>query len=109
VHVMAGVPRIMQAMFAALAPTLEGGTPVSSLAVHAVRLLEGDVAAGLEAIQKRYPDLDLGSYPFYRSTGNGVALVAKGTDTARLEACIAEVTKLIRERGKDPVQGEPPP
>ncbi len=107
VHVMAGVPRIMQAMFANLLPTLEGGAPIASRAVHAVGLLEGSVAAGLEAIQKRYPDLDLGSYPFYRATGNGVALVAKGTDPAQAEACIDEVTALIREMGKEPIQGEP--
>lgn len=109
VHVMAGVPRIMQAMFRSLAPTLERGTPIMSGAVHAIGLLEGDVAAGLEAIQKRYPDLDLGSYPFYRSTGNGVALVAKGTNPAAVQACVAEVTELIRERGKEPVGGEPIP
>ena len=108
VHVMAGVPRIMQSMFAALVPKLEGGTPVTSGAVHAIGLLEGAIAAGLEAIQKRYPDLDLGSYPFYRSTGNGVALVAKGTDGAAVDACIAEVTQLVREMGKAPVNGEPP-
>ena len=107
VHVMAGVPRIMQAMFAALAPTLEGGTPIASRAVHAGGLLEGDVALGLEAIQKRYPDLDLGSYPYYRATGNGVALVAKGTDGAALDACIAEVAALIGSMGKEPVEGEP--
>lgn len=107
VHVMAGVPRIMQSMFGALAPTLEGGTPVASAAVHAAGLLEGAIAAGLEAIQKRYPDLDLGSYPYYRSTGNGVSLVAKGQDAAAVAACIAEVTTLVREMGKEPVQGEP--
>ncbi len=107
VHVMAGVPRIMQSMFASLAPTLEGGTPVASLAVHAIGLLEGSVAEGLGQIQARYPGLDLGSYPFYRSTGNGVALVAKGTDKAALETCIAEVTQLIRDCGKEPVLGEP--
>jgi molybdenum cofactor synthesis domain-containing protein len=109
VHVMAGVPRIMQAMFTVLASTLEGGTPIASRAVHAVGLVEGAVAEGLGAIQQRYPDLDLGSYPFYRSTGNGVALVAKGTDVARLEACIAEVSELVRRCGKTPVQGEPAP
>ena len=109
VHVMAGVPRIMQSMFASLLPTLEGGTPVASRAVHAIGLLEGAIADGLTAIQGRYPDLDLGSYPFYRSTGNGVALVAKGTDAEKLEACIAEVTTLIRHCGKEPVAGEPPP
>ncbi len=107
VHVMAGVPRIMQAMFAGLASTLDGGTPVSSRAVHAAGLLEGNVAAGLGAIQQRYPDLDLGSYPYYRASGNGVALVAKGVDGAAVDACIAEVTALVREMGQEPVQGEP--
>lgn len=107
VHVMAGVPRIMQAMFEALAPALHGGTPVASRAVHAVGLLEGDVAEGLGAIQARYPGLDLGSYPFYRASGGGVALVAKGTDPAALDACIAEVAELIRAQEKEPVAGEP--
>ena len=108
VHVMAGVPRIMQAMFDALAPRLPGGKPVESRAVHALGLLEGNIAAGLEAVQARYPGIDLGSYPFYRAPGGGVALVAKGTDPAALDACIAEVADLVRAQGKDPVMGEPP-
>ena len=108
VHVMAGVPRIMQAMFETLAPQLQGGAPVASRAVHAIGLLEGDLAEGLQAIQGRYPALDLGSYPFYRATGGGVALVAKGTDAAALDACVAEVTALVAALGKEPVAGEPP-
>ena len=108
VHMMAGVPRIMQAMFETLAPRLQGGAPVASRAVHAIGLLEGDLAEGLQAIQGRYPALDLGSYPFYRATGGGVALVAKGTDAAALDACVAEVTALVAALGKEPVAGEPP-
>ncbi|UFN49439.1 competence/damage-inducible protein A [Roseomonas sp. OT10] len=107
VHVMAGVPRIMQAMFDALAPSLVGGTPVQSRAVHATGLLEGTIAAGLGAIQARFPDLDIGSYPYYRPEGNGVALVAKGTDPARAEAAAAEMSTLIRSMGLEPVPGEP--
>lgn len=107
VHVMAGVPRIMQSMMDWLAPRLAGGPPIVSRAVHAFGLLEGAVAAGLKAIADRHPGLDLGSYPFYRATGNGVALVAKGPDPADAEAAIAEVTALIREMGLEPVAGEP--
>ena len=107
VHVMAGVPRIMRAMFDALAPTLAGGPPIVSRAVHAIGLLEGRVAEGLKAVQDRHPDLDLGSYPFYRESGNGVALVAKGPDAADAEAAIAEVTALITDMGLAPVAGEP--
>ena len=107
VHVMAGVPRIMQAMWAALAATLPGGTPVESRAVHAIGLLEGAVAENLARVQASYPDIDLGSYPFYRVGGNGVALVAKGTDAAALEQCIAEVTALVDAMGLVAVAGEP--
>ncbi len=108
VHVMAGVPRIMQSMFDWLAPQLAGGPPIASRSVHAIGLLEGRIAAGLKAIQDRHPGLDLGSYPFYRANGSGVALVAKGPDAADAEAAITETTALIRELGLEPVAGEPP-
>jgi molybdenum cofactor synthesis domain-containing protein len=107
VHVMAGVPRIMQSMFEWLAPRLPGGRPVEMRAVHAVGLLEGNVAEGLAAIQARHPSVDLGSYPYYRGSGNGVALVAKGTDSAELERIVEQVAELIRALGKEPVLGEP--
>jgi molybdenum cofactor synthesis domain-containing protein len=108
VHVMAGVPRIMQSMFDSLAPTLAGGKPVLSRAVHATGVFEGKIAAGLSAIQDSFPALDLGSYPYYRPTGNGVAIVARGTDEAAIEAAIADATALIAAQGVEPVAGEPP-
>lgn len=108
VHVMAGVPRIMQSMFDSLAPSLAGGPPIASRSVHAIGLLEGRIAEGLKAIQDQHPALDLGSYPFYRANGSGVALVAKGPDAADAEAAIAETTALILQFGLEPVPGEPP-
>jgi len=107
VYVMAGVPRVMQSMFEWLAPRLQGGPKIEQRAVHAVGLPEGVIAEGLGAIQARYPQLDLGSYPFYRPGGNGVALVAKGTDVAAAEAAIGEVTALIAGLGRTPMPGEP--
>ena len=107
VHVMAGVPRIMRSMFEVVAPGLRGGVPVKSRAVHAHGLLEGQIAAPLSAVQARFPQLDIGSYPYYREGGNGVALVAKGTDEAALEAAAGEIAALIRADGKEPVEGEP--
>ena len=107
VYVMAGVPRVMQSMFEWLAPRLQGGPKIEQFAVHAIGLPEGVIAEGLGAIQARYPQIDLGSYPFYRPGGNGVALVAKGSDVAAAQAAIAEVTKLIEGFGKVPTAGEP--
>lgn len=107
VYVMAGVPRVMQSMFEWLAPRLQGGAKVQQRAVHAMGLPEGVIAEGLSAIQARYPDLDIGSYPFYRPTGNGVSLVAKGTELVSVEGAIAEITALITQLGKTPIPGEP--
>ena len=107
VHVMAGVPAIMRAMFDMLAPTLQGGSPVVSRSVHAADIREGEIAEGLSAIQARYPALDLGSYPYYREGGAGVAIVAKGTDPTAAEAAIEEVTALFAHLGGKPLAGEP--
>ncbi|MBV8398571.1 MAG: competence/damage-inducible protein A [Acetobacteraceae bacterium] len=108
VHVMAGVPRIMQAMFESLAPRLKGGRPIASCAVHVSGLPEGKLAEGLGRIQERFPTIEIGSYPYYRATGNGVAIVAKGTDPDAANAAIAEVSRLIEDLGRKPMQGEPP-
>jgi len=108
VHVLAGVPRIMQAMFESLATTLKGGPPVASRAVHADGAMEGRIAEGLADIQRRWPALDIGSYPYYRMGGGGVALVAKGTDPEDVEVAARDMTNLLRAIGCTPVQGEPP-
>jgi molybdopterin-biosynthesis enzyme MoeA-like protein len=97
----------MQAQFESLAPRLVGGRPVVSRAVHSAGVPEGRIAEGLAAIQARYPALDIGSYPYYRDSGNGVAIVAKGTDAALAEQAIAEVTALMAALGGAPVAGEP--
>jgi molybdopterin-biosynthesis enzyme MoeA-like protein len=76
-------------------------------AVHGMGVMEGSIAEGLSAIQDRFPDLDLGSYPFRRETSGGVAIVAKGTDVAAIEAAIAEATTLIAAQNVAPIQGEP--
>jgi molybdenum cofactor synthesis domain-containing protein len=108
VHVMAGIPRVMQAMFDSLAPSLGGGTPVISRAVHVYGLAEGTIAEKLSAIQARFPAVDIGSYPFYRYDGSGVAMVAKGTDAEQAEAAAGAIADMIKGFGKQPVAGEPP-
>ncbi|MCU0945368.1 MAG: molybdopterin-binding protein [Rubritepida sp.] len=114
VHVLAGVPRIMQSMFEALAPSLTGGVPIVSRTVHALGVFEGNIAEALAAIQGRFPALDIGSYPFYRAhgaggfAGGGVALVAKGTILADVEAAAAAITAMLEGMGATPRAGEPP-
>jgi molybdopterin-biosynthesis enzyme MoeA-like protein len=107
VHVLAGVPRIMQAMLATLIPRLGGGPPILSRTLTGHGLMEGAIAAGLADVQMRHPELDLGSYPFYRPGGGGVAIVAKGTDRGAIDAAIEQVRVLMESLGVEPVDGEP--
>ena len=105
VHVMAGVPRIFQAMVKELLPTLKSGAKVHSLAVSS-NLGEGKVATGLGEIQARYPDVSIGSYPYFRAGNYGTTLVLRGTDVERLKPAAEEVRQLIRDQGGEPTDVE---
>jgi len=100
---MAGVPAIMRAMVESLRHRVTGGEPVRSRSV-AAHLAEGTVAEGLSAIQARYPEIDIGSYPFYRQGSFGVSLVLRGIDDNRLDAALAELEALIVELGAEPIK-----
>ncbi|MFT5171909.1 MAG: molybdenum cofactor synthesis domain-containing protein [Gammaproteobacteria bacterium] len=93
VYVLPGVPRIMQAIFDGLAPTLAGGRPVLSTVSAFVG--ESLVASGLEAIQGRYQDVEIGSYPYSRNQRHGCALVSRCVDEKRLAAVTEEIVALL--------------
>ena len=103
VFVMAGIPRVMQAMFDAVKHDLKGGRPMLARTVSC-HLPEGIIAKGLGEIQNRYADLDIGSYPFYRRGEFGTSLVLRGRDAERLAAGTEEVTALVKSLGGTPVE-----
>jgi molybdenum cofactor synthesis domain-containing protein len=83
VFVMAGVPKIMNAMMDAVAPQLSGGVKVISRTVR-FDGGEGDIAKPLKDVQERWPMLSVGSYPFESVTGFATNLVLRGRDEAAL-------------------------
>ena len=58
VFVMAGVPKVMQAMMEAIGPTLSSGPKVESRTIEFLGG-EGDVAKGLSEIQKLFPGVGI--------------------------------------------------
>jgi len=106
VHVLAGVPKIAQAMFDAIRPTLQGGPTIHSRTVSC-SLGEGVIAARLGAIQDAFPDTTIGSYPYFNGGGggSGTALVTRGTDLARIDAATAAIRAMILDLGG--IAGEP--
>jgi molybdenum cofactor synthesis domain-containing protein len=97
VHVMAGVPAIMQAMLDAVVPRLATGSKMLSRSV-AAGLKEGDIAGPLGAVQAGFPDVSMGSYPtFDERIGFTTTLVLRSRDPIRLEAAEAAVVAMLDE------------
>jgi len=106
VYVMAGVPKIMQAMLDDVAARLERGIPVITRSLK-MRLPEGTIAAELGSIQNRFPDLSIGSYPFFADLGAatqragsaGTTLVVRGRDRAKVNEAAEAIVAMGRARG----------
>ncbi len=95
VFVMAGVPAIMRAMFEGLKHRLVGGEPLLSRTIKTT-LPEGVVAEGLGALQARFPDVEIGSYPSFARREPGVRVVLRSTDAGRLEVATNELIEVVR-------------
>src|SRR6516164_7330768 len=104
VFVLPGVPSIMQGIFEQLKYRLVGGPKMLSRSISC-HLAEGTLAKDLGALQARYPDLEIGSYPYFRRGDFGVTLVLRGTEKVRLAAAVEELNTLIRTLGGDPQEG----
>jgi len=94
VHVMAGVPKIFEAMLDGLLPGLKGGAPVVSQTLE-VHRGEGDIAAPLTALSQKYTGLSFGSYPFQRSGGFGVNIVIRGQDADAVSCAMVELEEAL--------------
>ena len=107
VIVMAGVPSIMRAMFEGVRDLFAGGAVVRAHTVTA-RIGEGDLAGPLAAVQERFADVEIGSYPFFHEGRPGCSVVARSADSARLEAVGEALAAMLRKLGAD-LMPEPPP
>ncbi|GLS85245.1 molybdenum cofactor biosynthesis protein [Cypionkella aquatica] len=94
VHVMAGVPKIFEAMLASVLPQLTGGPPLLSQNLRVLRG-EGEIAGDFGALAAAFPDLSMGSYPFTQNGAYGTNLVIRGTDPGRVSTAMLRLTELF--------------
>jgi molybdenum cofactor synthesis domain-containing protein len=98
VHVMAGVPRIMQAMLDDVMMSLIGGELITSMTVGC-NLGESVLAKRLTVIQDHYPSVEIGSYPQFRNGAVGVSLVTRGTDKQIVNEVKEKIKSMIIDLG----------
>ena len=103
VFVMAGVPRIMQAMLEDVAPRLRTGAVVHARTLKVSGVGEGAVADVLRTAANLRRDLSFGSYPFgHGSVGEiGTQLVIRGRDAGLVEAAAQNLITELRNMSID--------
>lgn len=101
VYVMAGVPRIMQAMLDGILPGLGSDRPYLSNTVSC-NLPESKIAEALENIQKKFKTVEIGSYPHFSVGSIGLSLVLRSTDEGSLHEATEEVVNMVRSFGVEP-------
>ncbi len=106
VIVMAGVPKIMEAMLHGVTPKLRTGAKMLSVSIH-VSSPEGVVAPILSDAQAEFPDVKMGSYPYMRDGRLGVYLVLRSASTVRLSEAAAGLEMRLDGAGIAHERGEP--
>jgi molybdenum cofactor synthesis domain-containing protein len=98
VFVLAGVPSIMQAMFDGVLPNLQGGPPILSKTIGCY-VPESLIADDLRKTAENFPDLDIGSYPYFRNGKHGTSLVFRGTKADEIDQALAAFSVAAVQRG----------
>jgi molybdenum cofactor synthesis domain-containing protein len=94
VFVLPGVPSILQAMFDGITDRLVGGPRILTRSVS-TNLRESTLAEGLEKIQNDFPDVTIGSYPYFKGDKLGVNLVIRATEEKLLNSAFEQILELI--------------
>ena len=101
VFVMAGVPKIMEAMLQDVASRLRAGTVVHARAIRVEGVGEGVIADVLRSAAEARPDLSFGSYPFGLGGDGpiGTQLVIRGRDETKVDAAEHDLSHVLRYLG----------
>lgn len=95
VFVMAGVPKICEAMLGDVLPRLKGGERIESFSVKLPGGREGDLAQALGELQAEHEGVSFGSYPYFRAVDDyGVEIVARAEPGPALDEAKAALKRL---------------
>lgn len=99
VYVMAGVPKVFEAMLSNVVPTLKTGQKLISKSI-ACQHGEGVIGTLLSNIQKENPHVSIGSYPIFGDDGSfSTELIIRGIDPVVLEKAAQDVETMLTDLG----------
>jgi molybdenum cofactor synthesis domain-containing protein len=93
VFVLPGVPSILQVMIPYLDTIVKSGKKIISISIDS-GLRESTIADELSVIQNNFPDVDIGSYPYFKEKP-GTVIVLRSTEKKFVTECEKDIRKLI--------------
>ena len=97
VYCLPGVPSILNSMLGGLNNKIIGGSQILSKTIS-LRTVESEISIPLEKVQKKYKNLEIGSYPFFKQGKIGVSLVIRSRKIKLIKKCTNEIMKFIRKK-----------
>ncbi|CAO5680821.1 MAG: Putative competence-damage inducible protein [Holosporales bacterium] len=101
VFVLAGMPSVMVGMFDFVENILEKGQKILTNTITS-SVVEGVMAKDLEAIQKNFETVSIGSYPFYDYPNIGASIVLRSRDADHLKKATEVVFSMLISHGGTP-------
>jgi molybdenum cofactor synthesis domain-containing protein len=99
VFVLPGIPSYVELMLPPLKDLLVKGKKIISISCDA-RVRESSIAVDLSNIQNKYPDVDIGSYPYSKEEVFGTVLVMRSIDEKKIHKCKMEIENMLQEYSK---------
>ena len=63
-----------------------------------LRTVESEISISLERVQKKYMNLEIGSYPFFKQGKIGVSLVIRSDKKKLISKCLADIIKFVKKK-----------
>jgi len=97
VYCLPGVPSILKSMLGGLSNQIVGGSKILTKTLS-LRTVESEISTSLEKIQKKYKNLEIGSYPFFQQGKIGVSLVMRSKKIKLIKKCTTDIINLIKKK-----------
>ena len=90
-----GVPSILKAMIGGLKNKLAGGAPIISKTIG-LNTVESEIASYITQIQNKNKEVQIGSYPFFKSGKVGVSIVMRSENEIHIDKCVKQIEDFIK-------------
>jgi len=97
VYCLPGVPSILKSMLGGLKNVISGGKPIISHTIN-LRTVESEIAKSLTFVQENNKDVEIGSYPFFRSRKVGVSIVIRSDEQSKIDVCNSQILKFVNQK-----------